>query len=112
MQVEVILKKDQKTGLKTRGTVGEILTNSKYHHRGIKVKLVDGQVGRVVSLNTVPINDELSLPGTPTAKTILSDYVEQKLNLKTKDWECKKCTFLNSQFLLECEMCLSGKQDS
>jgi uncharacterized repeat protein (TIGR03833 family) len=47
MQVEVVLKKDQRTGQLTRGTIKRILTNSAVHHRGIKVQLTDGQVGRV-----------------------------------------------------------------
>lgn len=45
--VDIVLKKDQPTGKLTRGTVSRILTNSPYHHRGIKVMLTDGQVGRV-----------------------------------------------------------------
>ena len=45
--VDIVLKKDQPTGKLTRGEVGRILTNSQQHHRGIKVMLTDGQVGRV-----------------------------------------------------------------
>ncbi len=45
--VDVVLKKDQRTGKRTRGIVKDILTNSAYHPHGIKVKLQDGQVGRV-----------------------------------------------------------------
>jgi uncharacterized repeat protein (TIGR03833 family) len=45
--VAIILKKDQKTGALTEGTVADILTSSRVHHRGIKVRLMDGQVGRV-----------------------------------------------------------------
>ena len=46
-EVEIVLKKDQRTGNLTRGIVAEILTSSASHHRGIKVRLADGQVGRV-----------------------------------------------------------------
>ena len=46
-EVEIVLKADQKTGKLTRGIVAEILTSSTSHHRGIKVRLKDGQVGRV-----------------------------------------------------------------
>ena len=46
-KVDIVLKADQKTGKLTRGKVAEILTSSKVHHRGIKVRLEDGQVGRV-----------------------------------------------------------------
>ncbi|MFZ2446604.1 MAG: YwbE family protein [Syntrophobacteraceae bacterium] len=46
-RVEIILKKDQRTGKRTVGVVKDILTSSAYHSRGIKVRLEDGQVGRV-----------------------------------------------------------------
>ncbi len=45
--VDVVLKKDQRTGKRTRGIVKELLTNSSFHPHGIKVRLSDGQVGRV-----------------------------------------------------------------
>ena len=47
LEVDVILKKDQRSGKKTRGIVKDLLTSSSYHSRGIKVRLEDGQVGRV-----------------------------------------------------------------
>jgi uncharacterized repeat protein (TIGR03833 family) len=47
LTVDVVLKKDQRTGKRTRGIVKELLTNSSFHPHGIKVKLQDGQVGRV-----------------------------------------------------------------
>ncbi|WP_050183822.1 YwbE family protein [Domibacillus robiginosus] len=50
IQVNVILKKDQRTGAKTRGTVKDILTKSSFHPHGIKVRLEDGQVGRVCDI--------------------------------------------------------------
>ncbi|KKP31671.1 MAG: hypothetical protein A2312_04170 [Candidatus Staskawiczbacteria bacterium RIFOXYB2_FULL_32_9] len=46
-EVDIVLKKDQPTGKLTHGKVGRILTSSANHHRGIKVMLEDGQVGRV-----------------------------------------------------------------
>ena len=46
-KVGIVLKKDQKSGKVTEGRVKEILTNSSYHPHGIKVRLEDGQVGRV-----------------------------------------------------------------
>ena len=49
-EVEVVLKADQKTGSLTRGVVDEILTNSAFHPHGIKVRLEDGQVGRVQNI--------------------------------------------------------------
>jgi uncharacterized repeat protein (TIGR03833 family) len=58
--VDVILKKDQSTGKLTRGVVRDILTNSAVHPRGIKVRLRDGQVGRV----KVIVNQHSGKPGT------------------------------------------------
>ncbi len=45
--VNIVLKKDQRTGELTEGIVKRILTSAPKHHRGIKVMLDDGQVGRV-----------------------------------------------------------------
>ncbi len=47
LRVLIVLKKDQPTGILTEGIVKDILTNSRVHPRGIKVRLEDGQVGRV-----------------------------------------------------------------
>lgn len=46
-EVDIVLKRDQKTGKRTRGAVRWILTSKPYHSRGIKVMLHDRQVGRV-----------------------------------------------------------------
>ncbi|WP_033563121.1 YwbE family protein [Sphingobacterium sp. SYP-B4668] len=48
--VNIILKKDQRSGVLTEGIVKDILTSSSYHSRGIKVRLTDGQVGRVTEV--------------------------------------------------------------
>lgn len=45
--VAIVLKKDQRTGTLTYGTVKDILTKSPSHPHGIKVRLTDGQIGRV-----------------------------------------------------------------
>lgn len=45
--VNIVLKKDQRSGTLTEGIVKRILTSAPKHHRGIKVMLDDGQVGRV-----------------------------------------------------------------
>ncbi len=45
--VEIVLKKDQRTGALTKGIVFDIFTKSSTHPHGIKVRLKDGQVGRV-----------------------------------------------------------------
>ena len=47
MQVDIVLKKDQRTGKLTQGVVRDILTKSATQPHGIKVRLADGQVGRV-----------------------------------------------------------------
>ena len=48
--VDIVLKKDQASGKLTRGQVTRILTKSPRHPHGIKVMLVDGQVGRVKAI--------------------------------------------------------------
>ncbi len=50
LQVGIILKKDQRTGVITYGVVKDLLTSSAFHSRGIKVRLEDGQVGRVAEI--------------------------------------------------------------
>lgn len=45
--VHIVLKQDQRTGKLTKGVVKDILTKSPSHPHGIKVRLEDGQVGRV-----------------------------------------------------------------
>jgi len=47
LEVEIVLKQDQRTGKTTRGIVREILTPSPTHPHGIKVRLESGAVGRV-----------------------------------------------------------------
>jgi uncharacterized repeat protein (TIGR03833 family) len=50
--VDIVLKADQRTGKLTSGIVKDILTNSSTHPHGIKVRLTDGQVGRVQVIRT------------------------------------------------------------
>jgi uncharacterized repeat protein (TIGR03833 family) len=50
LEVEIILKQDQRSGKRTNGIVKDLLTSAPYHSRGIKVRLEDGQVGRVVDI--------------------------------------------------------------
>ena len=47
MTVLIVLKQDQRTGKLTRGIVRDILTKSPNHPHGIKVRLENGEVGRV-----------------------------------------------------------------
>jgi uncharacterized repeat protein (TIGR03833 family) len=51
MKVRVVLKKDQRSNQLTEGIVKDILTNSPTHPHGIKVRLMNGQVGRVKEIN-------------------------------------------------------------
>ena len=50
LAVVIILKQDQRSGKLTTGIVKDLLTKSAFHSRGIKVRLEDGQVGRVQGL--------------------------------------------------------------
>ena len=47
LKVNIVLKADQRTGKLTQGVVKDILTNSPTHPHGIKVRLQNGDVGRV-----------------------------------------------------------------
>ncbi|WP_372752103.1 YwbE family protein [Labilibaculum sp.] len=47
LAVKIVLKEDQRSGKLTEGIVKDLLTNSHLHPHGIKVRLEDGQVGRV-----------------------------------------------------------------
>ncbi|UKT63302.1 YwbE family protein [Pedobacter mucosus] len=50
LEVGIILKKDQRSGNVTYGVVKDLLTSSAFHSRGIKVRLEDGEVGRVTEI--------------------------------------------------------------
>ncbi len=50
LRVAIVLKQDQRTGRQTVGVVKDLLTNSSTHPHGIKVRLTDGQVGRVQAI--------------------------------------------------------------
>ena len=67
IQVNVVLKKDQKTGKRTPGIVRWILTSKPFHSRGIKVMLDTRQVGRVQE-----IIDSVNSCSTPQQKQIPS----------------------------------------
>jgi uncharacterized repeat protein (TIGR03833 family) len=58
LEVGIILKKDQRSGKITYGIVKDLLTSAAFHSRGIKVRLEDGQVGRVQVLDTDPDGDD------------------------------------------------------
>jgi uncharacterized repeat protein (TIGR03833 family) len=50
LRVAIVLKQDQRSGKLTEGVVRDLLTKSPTHPHGIKVRLEDGQVGRVKAL--------------------------------------------------------------
>ncbi|MDP4084590.1 MAG: YwbE family protein [Bacillota bacterium] len=52
LEVDIVLKMNQKTGKLTRGIVKDILTKSGTHPHGIKVRLTDGQIGRVKEIQS------------------------------------------------------------
>lgn len=47
LRVRIVLKKDQRSGKLTDGVIAHLLTKKPFHTHGIKVRLADGQVGRV-----------------------------------------------------------------
>ncbi|WP_252315980.1 YwbE family protein [Sinobaca sp. H24] len=50
VEVDIVLKQDQRTGKTTNGIVKDILTKSPQHPHGIKVRLENGNVGRVKNI--------------------------------------------------------------
>jgi uncharacterized repeat protein (TIGR03833 family) len=58
LEVAIILKKDQRSGKLTYGVVKDLLTSAAYHSRGIKVRLADGQIGRVAETDVTDPDGE------------------------------------------------------
>jgi uncharacterized repeat protein (TIGR03833 family) len=56
--VEIVTKADQQSGKIVRGIVKDILTNTSFHPHGIKVRLIDGRVGRVRAIIMGPSEPE------------------------------------------------------
>lgn len=52
LNVSIVLKQDQRNGRLTKGIVRDILTNSATHPHGIKVRLMNEQVGRVQEIHS------------------------------------------------------------
>jgi len=52
IEVDIVSKRDQRTGKLTRGIVQWVLTSKPYHSRGIKVMLSDRTVGRVQHIHS------------------------------------------------------------
>jgi len=47
LEVQIVQKHHQQSGVLTRGIVQDVLTKSSTHPHGIKVRLETGEVGRV-----------------------------------------------------------------
>ena len=54
--VLIVLKKDQRSGKLTEGIVKDILTKSRTHPHGIKVRLESGEIGRVKEILNLKID--------------------------------------------------------
>jgi uncharacterized repeat protein (TIGR03833 family) len=62
LRVAIVRKQDQRTGRRTVGVVKDILTSAPHHTRGIKVRLEDGQIGRVQEIEPA---ERPAVPGRP-----------------------------------------------
>ncbi|KAL9594591.1 MAG: hypothetical protein Q9219_006951 [cf. Caloplaca sp. 3 TL-2023] len=84
--VSIVLKADQRTGKLTAGRIADVLTRGD-HPRGVKVRLTDGQIGRVQSLvsKNLPTanNDRLSEASLTANKT--SDFYQKKTQQQPKN---------------------------
>ncbi len=49
--VLIVKKEDQRSGHLTEGIVKDILTKSSTHPHGIKVRLLNGDIGRIKEIN-------------------------------------------------------------
>ncbi len=72
LEVEIVLKQDQRTRRRTRGIVREILTRSQFHPHGIKVRLESGEVGRVQAIIERAEGDQRSTAERFSAKPFSS----------------------------------------
>lgn len=52
LEVHIVQKHHQRSGLLTRGVVQDVLTKSPTHPYGIKVRLETGEVGRVKEIHS------------------------------------------------------------
>ena len=121
-RVLIETKKDQGTGRLTEGMVDEILTSSNFHPYGIKVRLVDGYVGRVketllgtgtrsVSPSTHGFTDLVEI-NIPTTEDMHNEFKEFYQYNKTMDFPDKdvsvKMLKLNGQRIIATAVCAFG----
>jgi uncharacterized repeat protein (TIGR03833 family) len=119
-EVSVVQKQDQGTDRLTQGIVSEILTNSSFHPRGIKVRLVDGTVGRISdgsqqnetyseTEDTAPSRERPSLADFMVFPSPSHTINPPSADPPSAEWACPACTFVNSGLLSECEICQSAR---
>jgi|GEM_PF-1499796 len=107
--VDVVQKHDQQSGRLTRGYVAQILTSSTNHHRGIKVRLGSGIVGRVQHIlrdkYVSPSKDD-AVSETPVrrAPTLLDAFPARK-------WTCCTCSSANGCGVGVCGNCIQADSD-
>jgi uncharacterized repeat protein (TIGR03833 family) len=94
LQVEIVLKKDQRSGKRTVGVVKDILTSSAYHPHGIKVRLEDGQIGRVRAILSTESSSEVRtiMPSAESKRirtTLIKDEgsSEVPIEVQRRQWE-------------------------
>ncbi|RYP09634.1 hypothetical protein DL764_001176 [Monosporascus ibericus] len=73
--VSIVLKADQRTGREVQGTVRDVLTRGD-HHRGIKVRLTDGRIGRVQRMTPGNSDSSASPPDATAAGSSVSPSCE------------------------------------
>ena len=61
-KVRIVQKKDYASGVLIEGVVKDVLTSSRFHPRGHKVRLEDGTIGRVQEFVDQDIKDLGSPP--------------------------------------------------
>lgn len=63
LRVAIVRKQDQRLGRRTVGVVKDILTSAPRHTMGIKVRLTDGQIGRVQEIEPADEAEASARPG-------------------------------------------------
>jgi len=87
--VWIVLKEDQPTGDQTHGIIAQVLTRGN-HPRGIKVKLRDGQVGRVQRMGapvteTAATTDRNALPPSTMNATSTTRFTHRYTDVRYED---------------------------
>ena len=83
--VSIVLKEDQPTGNETPGTVQDVLTKGN-HPRGIKVRLRDGQVGRVQRMRGDAAPPPAAAAPTATAASTGPKFTHRYTDVRNDDF--------------------------